>query len=1021
MRSLTVILWIPALLFLSGNNARAGTPSPADWRDKTIYQIVTDRFFDGDPSNNAIEGEYDPSDGYKIHGGDWQGIEEKLDYIQGLGATAIWISPVQKNSWAEYHGYSIRDYYAMAPHFGGMTALRSLVDAAHARGISIILDVIPNHCGNMIDSADPSYPDFHNPGDYTLRWRDSSVKPAPPFDNLSWYHNNGHIDNYIDPNQILGELWGLDDLKTEEASVRDALNAAHKWLIDTTDADGFRIDTVKHVELSFWQQFGPEIHSYAADSLGKSDFFLFGEVFDGSPYNNGIYTGTQAGGPYALDSVLWYPMYWTAGSVFRSGGNTEWLSSVYSDSTYYDPDARSRLVLFLDNHDNSRFMGYGSDAQRDEAKAKLALAWQHTSLGIPCVYYGMEQEFDGGSDPWCREDMWDGGWDFGPSVGDNFDMTAPLYRWLRRLNELRADFPALTRGSQEEVASSSGAGLYAYYRRMTSEETLLVVFNTNDDAETLSIDPDLPAGTTYDLLSDRSFTLPATGTVDIVLGGTTVAIFAQSPPSHPPWVEGTWPAHGDTLRNLGAPVRIVFTETMDHASVTANLQISPGFSHAECWHGRELILLPESDLPDHTTFTIGIGAGAQSSAGDSLGAGFSFLYTTDQSTGPVTLPAGYFSTALPDYDLESPLSLERCPEGGVWQGRLLLGDTGWDRVSLHHDGFFQESIVIDRAINRPAAIAIDRAGGFFDGDLLIADPGSLLRFHTDGLGGGLLEELAVLPASSTNGTLVIDHSGIFGGLAYFGCPERDSIYSIDDAGLVSPFAGGVDEVHGIAFSEGDDWGVYLFAADGNGSVFRIDPSGIASAFAIDASRLNGAAALAFDQEGAFGGDLFAANPTRQEIIRIESDGAVSTFASGFSNLEGGDCIAFDASGDLYAAESGKPGLTRIASVSIDTSVPNGGTPPAPYGFLLSPNAPNPFNPSTRISFELPSSGHTELSIHNVRGELVKRLLSGYLAAGPHEEWWDGTGRNGRSAASGVYIYRLRFGDLVESRRMVLLK
>ena len=399
------------------------TPSPIDWRDESIYQIVTDRFFNGDPSNDGVEGSFDPSDGAQNHGGDWAGIEAKLDYIQGLGATALWISPVQTNAYAYYHGYGIRDFYGFAEHFGGLDDLRSVIDeGARPRHV--------RHPGR-----------HHEPRRRPHRFRDAGVSVVPepialhaalaqqrlpadaPFNDLSKFHHHGHIGDYSDPEQILGELFGLDDFRTEDPTVRSELIAAHQWLVEQTDADGFRIDTVKHVELDFWQEFGPAMRSYATGTLGKSDFLMFGEVFDGSPVKNGIYTGTVAGGAFALDSVLWYPMYFTARSVFRDGAPTEWLSFTLADSVHYEPGSTPRNVTFLDNHDNGRFMGFGSSAQGDDAKLRSALTWAHTSMGIPLVYYGTEQEFDGGGDPYNREDMWDGLWDFGPSEGDNFDPT----------------------------------------------------------------------------------------------------------------------------------------------------------------------------------------------------------------------------------------------------------------------------------------------------------------------------------------------------------------------------------------------------------------------------------------------------------------------------------------------------------------------------------------------------------------------------------------------------------------------
>src|SRR2546426_5499399 len=142
--------------------ARAATPSPDDWRDLVLYQIVTDRFANGDPSNDAVEGNYAPTDGQRIHGGDFAGIQSKLDYLQQLGVDGIWISPVVLNANAEYHGYAARDFYSIAPHFGTLAELQSLVAACHTRGMVVVLDVVVNHMGDLIDSGDPGYPTFKN-------------------------------------------------------------------------------------------------------------------------------------------------------------------------------------------------------------------------------------------------------------------------------------------------------------------------------------------------------------------------------------------------------------------------------------------------------------------------------------------------------------------------------------------------------------------------------------------------------------------------------------------------------------------------------------------------------------------------------------------------------------------------------------------------------------------------------------------------------------------------------------------
>jgi len=1004
-------------LFAAAPFVGAGTPSPDDWRDQSIYQILTDRFFDGDPSNNTIEGSYDPSDGARIHGGDWAGIEEKLDYIRGLGATSIWISPVQKNAYAAYHGYHIQDFYQFAPHLGGETALRSLIDEAHARGLNVILDVIANHGGDLIDSADPDYPGFRNPGAYVLRWKNASNKTAPPFDNLSWYHNNGHISNWVDPEQILGELFGLDDFRTEEPAVRSALIDAHQWLIERTDADGFRIDTVKHVELSFWQEFAPAVRAFAADSLGKERFFQFGEVFDGSNSKNGIYTGTKAGGPFALDSVLRFPMHFTTNAVFRDGGATEWLSGQYADSVHYDPSARNRLVLFLDNHDVARFMGFGSAAARDEAKARVALAWLYTSIGIPCLYYGTEQEFDGGGDPWNREDMWDGSWDFGPSEGDNFDQTAPLYRWIRKLNGLRGQFPALRRGGQTEIQSANRAGIYSYYRKFPGEATVLVLLNTKGDADTLLVDPDLPGGTVYDLLSERSFAIPSSGVVPIVIRGLSAALLAASPPDLAPWIEATWPAHDQAIPTLRPRIAITFTEPMDRASVEAALDISPAAAYATSWTERTLHLTPASDLADHTTYTVTIEASARDLSGDSLGARFSFFFRTDEGTGPIAVPPGFYAETLPNRNLDRPVSLDRGKNG-----RILVGDRTRDRVFLWNDRGFVETILADSLIGRPDALAWDRPGGAFGGDLLVSDRSRIFRLAADGEEAGLVRLVASFPSATSGWALAVDTIGAFGGLAYAGASSRDSIWAVGASGTKTPFAGSFSGVRGLAFSNGDSFGRALYATGGDHKIFRIDSTGAGSVFAENAALLSGATALAFDERGGFGGDLFVANPARQEIVRVGPDGTATLFASGFSSLEGSDGLAFNGFGNLYAAEggtSGSPRLVRIAAVAESTGIPEDAGPPP--RFLLGWNAPNPFNGVTRISFSLPRAGRAHLAVHDLSGALVRVLLDDDAAEGPGEAVWDGTDAGGRRAASGVYLYRLRFDRLEETRRLVLIR
>lgn len=1005
--------------------AGAGTPSPADWRDVSIYQIVTDRFFNGDPSNDAVEGSFNPADGARNHGGDWSGIEQKLDYIAGLGATAIWISPVQTNAHAAYHGYHIQDFFAFSPHFGGTADLTSLIDAAHARGIYVILDVIANHGGDLIDSGDSGFPSFENPGTYSLRWRDSGNRAAAPFDDLAMYHNNGSIGDFSDPEQILGELFGLDDLRTEDAGVRADLIAAHQWLIQNTDADGFRVDTVKHVELDFWQEFGPQVRAFAADSVGKSDFFMFGEVFDGSPVENGKFTGTVAGGPFALDSVLWYPMYFTSGGVFRSGDPTQWLSSTLADSTHYEPLSTGRNVNFLDNHDNGRFVGFGSPAQRDDAKLRTALTWQHTSLGIPVVYYGTEQEFDGGADPWNREDMWDGQWDFGPSLGDNFDMTAPIFRDLRRLNELRAAWPALRRGSQEDIWSeAAGAGLYAYYRRPTTGPTVLVVVNTASSSRELTFDPDFPAGTITDGLSGRTVPVPAAGTISLTLGGLSGAVFSNDVVPRAPWVEHSWPPHDGILRSTGGELRVAFDTAMDTSSVEAALSIEPATAFSTQWIGPTLLIRPAPAWGAMTRYRVSIAADAAAAGGGAtLGAEFSFEFETGTSLAGISTPTGYSAHQVPGDDLQDPRSLEAGTDDTGAPDRLLLGDTGWDRVVSLNDRGFAQAEVVDGMLSHPASVAADAWDGIFDGDLLVADSNTLLRVRGSGGSDGQVVSLASLPASADDWIVAIDPSGAYGGSAFVGRPGADSVWRVDANGSRTSFATGLAGVNGLAFGPGGSFGQDLYVLTGSGVVLRLHAGGGSVEIASHAS-LTGARSLALDPIGSFGGDLYTVHSGNGSLLRVAVNGAVTPFATGLTPSPGGDALAFDRFGDLAIVEN--DGSTRrILKIMADNSDSVVTQIPAPVGGVgITLVGPNPFREFSRVHFVVPDDGVGAisgcLSIHDVRGRRIAVPWEDTALPGPLSATWNGRDDDGSAVAPGVYFVRLQLGAREYSHKLVRL-
>ena len=592
-------------------------PSPDDWRDETIYQIFTDRFFDGDPSNNNQESShgspYAPTDSTGIHGGDFKGIQQKLDYIKSLGASAIWINPIPLNipGNSAYHGYAAQDFYALAPHWGTMTDLTNMVAAAHARGIKVILDVVVNHSGDLI-SGDSGYPNFRAPpAGYVMHYNDPGQQHAPPFNItnatppafMSIFHTNGVIQNFGDTQQVvLGELLGLDDFATETDYVRtNMMNIYTNW-VGRADFDGFRVDTAKHVDYGFWQYWCPQLHQFGS-SIGKSNLFMFGEAFDGDESVVGSYTGTEGGGPAKLDSMLDYPLYFTINPVFGGAyADTKRIEDHYNSiAANYDSNAWYRLVTFLDNHDNARFLSSGN-ANNDTNHLAVALEFLYTSRGIPCMYYGTEQAFNGGGDPFDREDMFAGQFEQGPSLGDNFNETHPLFQLIARLNNFRRLYPSLRRGVHNNLwQDPSGPGLFAFARVLSNEE-VFVVFNTDSFTQTLTNRPTTysPGSVLVNLLdTNETIVVSASSgtntTPQIAVPSMRAKIFIAQLLMKPldPVVISQSPAHAMTNVSTAAAFVLRFSKPMDTNLVQTAFSVTPPSPGVFAW----------SALHDTMTFT----------------------------------------------------------------------------------------------------------------------------------------------------------------------------------------------------------------------------------------------------------------------------------------------------------------------------------------------------------------------------------------------------------------------------------
>ncbi|KAI6635963.1 hypothetical protein MCOR14_005484 [Pyricularia oryzae] len=333
----------------------------AAWKSRSIYFALTDRVARG--SNDT--GGASCGNLSKYCGGTFKGLESKLDYIKSLGFDSIWINPVVSNKADGYHGYWAQDLYAINSNYGSAADLKSLVNTAHSKGIYVMVDVVANHMG---------------PGSI------SDNRPAPLNQNSS-YHSQCTID---DSNQTSVEnCWvaNLPDINTQSSGIRQILNTWVSWLVKEYSFDGVRIDTVKHVEKSFWPGFVKSIGAYA-----------IGEVFDGNP-------SFMAGYANLMPGLLNYAVYYPMNRFYQQGNSPQELVNMIDNITASFPDPAA-LGTFLDNHDNPRWL----NQTNDQTLLQNALAFVFLSRGIPILYYGTEQGFVGGDDPANREDLWRSGY-----------------------------------------------------------------------------------------------------------------------------------------------------------------------------------------------------------------------------------------------------------------------------------------------------------------------------------------------------------------------------------------------------------------------------------------------------------------------------------------------------------------------------------------------------------------------------------------------------------------------------------
>jgi glycosidase len=505
-------------------------PSPAAWEDEVLYFLMLDRFSDGNENaylDNAgvlvttgTTPAFQPADrgnatttpadrqrwfdaGGRFVGGTLTGLESKIGYLERLGITAIWISPVfmQVLSQQTYHGYGIQNFLDVDPQFGTPADLIAVVSTAHQHGIRVILDVILNHTGDVFayDPQQARCDVFDDHGNFVRReacwqadgtvypvtgYRDVSGNPTLPFGPVAvanfpraaiWpaelqppetFTRRGKIRNWdFDPEFREGDFEGLKDIHQGAGSIDDYqpsdafrnLCRAFQFWIALTDIDGLRIDTVKHMDDGATRLFASCIHEFT-QRIGKENFYLIGEITGGREraFNTLETTGLDAA--LGIDDVQDKIEYLLKG--FR---DPQQYFDLFRNSLLVRKDShvwfRNKVVTTFDDHDQvrkgnqkSRFAHDEGPGQVNSSRGSLAvLAFLVTTMGIPCIYYGTEQQFDGNgnNDRYIREAMFGG--PFGPFESSNrhcFNEAHPVYQQLSRILEIRRTSLVIRRGRQ---------------------------------------------------------------------------------------------------------------------------------------------------------------------------------------------------------------------------------------------------------------------------------------------------------------------------------------------------------------------------------------------------------------------------------------------------------------------------------------------------------------------------------------------------------------------------------------------
>ncbi|MDQ2936240.1 MAG: alpha-amylase family glycosyl hydrolase [Acidobacteriota bacterium] len=494
--------------------------SPAD----VMYLIMIDRFSDGDPENNdppQSRGLYNRKDKFYYHGGDLQGVIDRLPYLKDLGVTAVWLTPWYDNydrlneielkegrPSTAFHGYNPQDFYGVDEHFGSLAKLRELVDAAHRSGIKIIQDEVVNHTGP-----------------YHVWVNDSPTHTW--FNGTKQQHLKNVFQTWVlhDPRPVeqlkreTMEGWFLDflpDLNQKDPEVSRYLIQNTLWWIGTTGLDGIRMDTWQYVPNTFWHDWT------AALKREFPNFTVVGEVKDGDVVHTSYFQGGKVrdGADSGLDSLLDFPLFYAIRHAFAEGKKLDEVpKTLAKDYLYTDSDI---LVTLLGGHDDGRFM---SEKGASLAGLKLANAFVLTTRGVPQLYYGDEIAMTGADEPSTRGDFPGG---FPGDERNAFTKQGrtreeeDLFEYVRKVTHLHSELDPLRRGALVNLYASDQQYAYA---RTTKGDTVVTVINNDTKPAMIAFEVSAAGLTNGMRLGDR---LGASEDVQVQNGRISVALPSRS-------------------------------------------------------------------------------------------------------------------------------------------------------------------------------------------------------------------------------------------------------------------------------------------------------------------------------------------------------------------------------------------------------------------------------------------------------------------------------------------------------------